>query len=163
MQRRTDSPQCLCGAPNCRGWLGKTPQEFDLENSGTSKKSHPQKQKPAARLGSKVKIVSSQTDEKKAVSEVVTAPLARSLCGGAKRSLDVDEFGLSAAQKRLQLKAMAKLQQKCSEKIQDAQVIDNVVAPVSVYSRKRALDVDEFGLTAAQRRIQMQALAKLQQ
>ena len=143
--------------------MGKTPQEFDLENTGTSKKNHPHKQKPAARLRADVKNASLQTEQKKAVSNVVTAPLARSLCGGVKRSLEVDEFGLSAAQKRLQLKAIEKFQQKCSEKIQDARSSGNAGAPVSVSSRKRALDVDEFGLTAAQRRIQMQALAKLQQ
>ncbi len=138
--------------------MGKTPQEFDLENAGTSKKNHPHKQKPAARLNASL-----QTQQKKAISHVVTAPLARSLGGGVKRSLEVDEFGLSAAQKRLQLTALEKFQH-CSEKVQDAQNSGNAVAPVSASSRKRAfLDVDEFGLTAAQRRIQMQALAKLQQ
>ena len=81
---------------------------------------------------------------------------------GRKRSLDVDEFGLSATQRRLQTQAMAKLEEQKSKIIQSNDGI-STQAPILVVAGKRARDVDEFGLTAAQRQIQMQAFAKLKQ
>jgi hypothetical protein len=52
--------------------------------------------------------------------------------------VEVDEFGLSAAQKRLQLKALEKFQHYF-EKVQDAQNSGNAVVPVSASSRNSDL------------------------
>jgi hypothetical protein len=148
--------QCLCGAPNCRGWLGKTPQEFDLENLGSAQKNSVQRKKPAAKPHAKLKFAPLQTTDKTAASHTP------SISGGQKRVLDVDEFGLSPTQKRLQTQAMAKLQLQFSQQIPNSAGVGRSLGPVAVAARKRSLDVDEFGLTAAQRQLQLQAIAKLQ-
>jgi hypothetical protein len=152
--------QCLCGAPNCRGWLGKTPQEFDLENLGSeaahAKKNSVQRKKHAAKPHAKPKMAPLQTTDKPHASR------APSISGGQKRLLDLDEFGLSPTQKRLQIQAMAKLQLQFSQQIPNSADIGSTVAPAALTARKRSLDVDEFGLTAAQRELQLQAIAKLQ-
>jgi hypothetical protein len=138
--------------------LGKTPQEFDLENSGIDEKNSEQRKKPVAKLQAKLKFATLQTTVAKPASHVTTTSHAPSLAGGRKRAPDFDEFGLTAAQKRLQTQAMEKLQQRNS----NAEHGGRITAAVAVSARKRSLDVDEFGLTAAQRQMQMQALAKLQ-
>jgi len=155
--------QCLCGAPGCRGWLGKTPQEFDLESSTISKQDAPKKQPPAAKPQAKARVAPVQSGFKKSGCDDAKAPLVPAVSGiGRKRVLELDEFGLSDTQRRLQVLAMAKLQQR-SKKLQDEHDSKAPVAPITVVARKRALDVDEFGLSAGQRQMQLQALAKLQQ
>jgi len=155
--------KCLCGAPGCRGWLGKTPQEFDLESSTISKQDAPKKQPPAAKPQAKARVAPVQSGFKKSGCDDAKAPLVPAVSGiGRKRVLELDEFGLSDTQRRLQVLAMAKLQQR-SKKLQDEHDSKAPVAPITVVARKRALDVDEFGLSAGQRQMQLQALAKLQQ
>ncbi len=81
-----------------------------------------------------------------------------------KRTVDRDEFGLSLAQRRMQLQAMAKLQPS-SQKILEQSSMNLTVTdaePSSLVARKRASRVDDFGLTAAERKIQKKALEKLQ-
>lgn len=160
MRLQTDFFQCLCGAANCRGWLGKTPQEFDLEKSGTvNKKPSVQRKKLPTKPAAKIKIAPVQTTDKEHESDDMKTNQDVCLSGGRKRALLVDEFGLSASQKRLQVQAMEKFHLQRSEPIPRT---DGGLSPVAVGGKKRSLEVDEFGLTAAQRHLQMQALEKLQ-
>jgi hypothetical protein len=75
----------------------------------------------------------------------------------SKRAVERDEFGLSSAQRRLQLQAMAKLQHSPQEHL----TVTNAEPSLPV-ARKRAALVDDFGLTAAKRKLQLKALEKLQ-
>jgi hypothetical protein len=159
MRLHTDCFQCLCGAPKCRGWLGKTPQEFDLEKSGIINKKHSvQRTKLPTKPQTKIKIAPVQTIDKEHESDDMKSKHDLPQSGGRKRALLVDEFGLSASQKRLQVQAMEKFRLQRSEPIPNTCGL----APVAVGAKKRSLELDEFGLTAAQRQMQMQALAKLQ-
>ena len=140
--------------------MGKTPQEFDLEKSGTINKKHSvQRKKLPTKPEAKIKIAPVQTTDKEHESDDLKTKHDHRLSGGRKRALLVDEFGLSASQKRLQVQAMEKFRLQRSEPIPNT---DSGLAPVAVGGKKRSLEVDEFGLTAAQRQMQMQALAKLQ-
>jgi len=161
MPSELTSSQCLCGAPNCRGWLGKTPQEFALESSATSKQSAQQRQSSAAKPQAKARVAPVQAHVQKCGPDHAKAPAVPVAAGGGrKRALELDEFGLSETQRRLQMQAMVKLQQH-SKKVDHYSKA--VVPAVTGVVRKRALDMDEFGLSAAQRQMQLQALAKLQQ
>ena len=160
LRLKNDGLQCLCGASNCRGWLGKTPQEFHLENSVALKKNFALSANPASNPKGRAKDSLVRAAVQKSDKSSIKATPAPCLATGRKRSLDVDEFGLSATQRRLQTQAMAKLEEQKSKIIQNNDGI-STQAPILVVAGKRARDVDEFGLTAAQRQIQMQAFAKL--
>jgi hypothetical protein len=153
--------QCLCGAPHCRGWLGKSPQEFNVEKLGTSKKKFEQKQQLAAKSQTKVNPSPSSTAQKKSALNTLNTPHPRAKSGVRKRGLDVDEFGLSVTQRRMQIQAMEKLQQNAIQKNQGVEGSSAADSLVSVTAKKRALERDEFGLTASQRQMQLEAFAKL--
>jgi hypothetical protein len=119
-----------------------------------------------------LKVLSAETTDEKSDKRSIKSSLAPVAIGGQKRILDVDEFGLTAKQRQLQMQAMFKLHQKNSKILQtkdgsvsaQAQVSVAALSPHEKFSDNlRAVGVDEFGLTASQRQIQMQAFAKFQQ